>query len=397
MTAFYMARQPILDAQGSTFGYELLFRSTEKNAYDPTVGGDAATARLLINTIVEAGLDSIVGDKKAFINLTQHFLESPEMLDLIVPGRCVLEVLEDVEVTDQVLSGVEALRAKGHTIALDDFVDAEQFERLLPLAHIIKYDITEHTMDALADYRRSDEQAGRLSLVERVETQDEFNELLAAGFHYFQGYYFAKPAMLSGTTLPSNKIAVLQLLAQMNDSSLGIDELADTLSRDISLSVRTLKYVNSPLNGLYNEVTSIRHAVSLLGLERIRNWVNLLVVSGMDDKPSELTKMALTRARFCQLMAGHQAHQDDAMYFTIGLLSLLGAMMDIELGAALEQVSLNDDMRDQIINRSGPGGQMLDLVVRLESPESDLVSVDTVVGPFYQEAITWTEKTVQML
>ena len=397
MTAFYIARQPILDAQGNTFGYELLFRSTEKNAYDPSVDGDTATARVLVNTIVEAGLDSIVGKAMAFVNLTQRFLESPDMLDLLVPGRCVLEVLEDVQVTDEVLAGVENLRAQGHTIALDDFVDAEQFARLLPLAHIIKYDITQHTMDELTAHRLKDAQAGRLSLAERVETLDEFEALQAAGFHYYQGYYFAKPRVISGTKLPQNKVAVLQLLAQINDSSSGIDELAETLSHDVSLSVRTLKYVNSPFNGLRCEVTSIRHAATLLGREQIRNWVTLLVMSGMDDKPPELTKMALTRARFCQLMARKQGQGDDAMYFTIGLLSLLDVLMDTELETALEKVSLKDDMRNQIIHRSGHGGQMLNVLAQLERLQFQPASEDTDVGPVYQEAIAWTEQTLESL
>ena len=397
MTVFYIARQPILDAQGNTFGYELLFRSTEKNAYDPSVDGDTATARVLVNSIVEAGLDSIVGSAKAFVNLTQHFLESPDMLDLLVPGRCVLEVLEDVQVTDQVLAGVMELRAKGHTIALDDFVDVDQFARLLPLAHIVKYDITQHTMDELAAHRLKDAQAGRLSLAERVETLEEFETLLAAGFHYYQGYYFARPRVISGTKLPQNKVAVLQLLAQINDPGTGIDELAETLSRDVSLSVRTLKYVNSPLNGLRSKVTSIRHAATLLGRDQIRNWVTLLVMSGMSNKPPELIKMALTRARFCQLMARRQGHGDDAMYFTIGLLSLLDVLMDTELETALEKVSLNENIRDQIINRSGPGGQMLMMLAPLECQDPRSEPEDKRAGLIYQESIGWTEQTFQNL
>ncbi len=397
MTAFYIARQPILDAQGNTYGYELLFRSTVNNAYDASVDGDTATARVLVNTIVEAGLDSIVGKSMAFVNLTQRFLESPEMLDLLVPGRCVLEVLEDVQVTDEVLKGVESLRAKGHIIALDDFVNAERFARLLPLAHIIKYDITQHSMDALVGYRLVDAQAGRLSLAERVETHDEFKALQAAGFHYYQGYYFAKPSMISGSQLPPNKIAVLQLLEKINDSGTCIDELAETLSRDVSLSVRTLNYVNSPLSGLCIEVNSIVHAATLLGRNQIRNWVALLAMTGMDDKPPELSKMALTRARFCQLMAKHQGRGDDAMYFTIGLLSLLGALMDTELEAALNKVSLHHEIRDQIVARRGPGGQMLNTVAQLENLEPQVGALDKAVGPIYQEAIAWTEQTFEIL
>ena len=397
MTACYIARQPILDRGGNTYGYELLFRSTEKNAYDPTVAGDTATARVLVDTIVEVGLNSIVGPTMAFINLTQRFLECPDMLDILEPGRCVLEVLEDVEVTDAVVDGVNALRDKGHIIALDDFVDAEQFERLLPLVHIIKYDITQHSMDGLANYRLKDAEAGRLSLAERVETLEEFEALSAAGFHYYQGYYFAKPRMISGTKLPQNKVAILQLLAQINNPASSIDDLAETLSHDVGLSVRTLKYVNSPMCAMSSEVSSIRHAAVLLGREPIRNWVTLLVMTGMDDKPPELTKIALTRARFCQLYAQHQGLDNSAMYFTIGLLSLLGVLLDTELETALDQVSISSDMRDQLTKGEGEGGKMLRMLADLETPEGQPDLTDQSIGPIYQDSIAWSETTFGLL
>lgn len=397
MTTFYIARQPILDVDGQTFGYELLFRSTEKNSYDPSVDGDTATARVLIDTIVEAGLESIVGRAKAFVNLTQRFLESPDMLDLLAPGRCVLEVLENVIVTDEVLAGVKALHAKGHTIALDDFVDPVQFAPLLPLTHIIKYDITQHSMEALQAYRLKDAKAGRLSLAERVETREQFETLKTFGFHYYQGYYFAKPLVVSGTKLPQNRVAMVQLLAQINDSSTTIEELADTLSRDVALSVRTLKYVNSPLCAMKTEVTSVRHAAVLLGREPIRNWLTLLVMTGMDGKPPELMKLVLTRARFCQLLAKERGLPDDAMYFTIGLLSMLGVLMDSELKVALENVSLSDDMRSQLLDGSGAGGDMLRLVSQLEKPEPDIEPGNAVIGPIYQSSISWSEQTFGLL
>jgi len=397
MASFYIARQPILDAANATVGYELLFRSTETNAYDASVDGDAATARVLINTVVEAGLDSIVGNAQAFVNLTQRFLESPEALDLLTPGRCVLEVLEDVVVTDAVLAGVVALHAKGHTIALDDFVDPVQFAQLMPLAHLIKYDITQHSMQELERYRYEDAAAGRRSLAERVETLEQFEQLKSYGFHYFQGYYFAKPQIVSGTKLPQNKIAMLQLLAEINDGASTIDELAEMVSRDVALSVRVLKYVNSPLSGLRSEVTSIRHATLLLGREPIRNWVTLLVMAGMEDKPVELTKMALTRARFCQLMAQAQGLGDESMYFTIGLLSLMGALMNLELEAALHEIPISSVVRDQLLNGGGDGGAMLSLLGQLESRDPDIAPGHPGAGPIYQQAIGWSEQTFGLL
>lgn len=395
MTSFYIARQPILDSSGDTYGYELLFRSTDENSFDASVDGDTATAKVLINAIVESGLDSLVGNGMAFINCTNRFLENPELLELLPNNRCVLEVLESTEVTDELVAGVITLRDRGHVIALDDFVDEVRFERLIPLADIIKYDITQHKMEALVAYRQADAKAGRRSLVERVETLEEFKALKAAGFNYFQGYYFAKPNIVSGAELPPNKVSLMHLLTQINDPNTTIDDLADTVSRDVSLGIRTLKYVNSPMSGLEAKVTSIRHATILLGRETIRNWVSLLIMTDMENKPPALIKMALTRARFCQLVAIDKQLDDDAMYFTLGLLSLLDVLMDTDMETALDAVSVDAVMSEQLLQRNGVGGCMLDAVEKLEKalhalPES--LSIEY-AGKRFQSATQWTERT----
>lgn len=398
MASFYIARQPILDTAGNTYGYELLFRSTDKNTYDSSVDGDIATARVLINAILETGFQSLVGNGMGFINCTNRFLENPELLELLPAGRCVLEVLESVNVTDELVAGVTALKEMGHKIALDDFVDETRFQRLLPLADIVKYDVTEHSMEELVAYRQIDAAAGRLSLVERVESHEQFSAFKDAGFNYFQGYYFAKPRIISGAELPQNRMSLMQLLTQINDPGSTIEELADTVSQDVSLGLRTLRYVNSPMAGLVAKVSSIRHATILLGRETIKNWVTLLIMSDIDDKPAALIKMALTRARFCQLIAIDRKLEDDAMYFTIGLLSLLDVLMDTDLESALAVVSVNQHMKDQLMYRSGIGGEMLNGVEYLEKEPyclPDSIVIDF-AGQRFQSASQWAEQTYGM-
>lgn len=398
MSAFYIARQPILCASGETYGYELLFRSSNSNAYDPSVDGKTATSNVLFNAVVEVGMDNLVGNGLAFVNLTDDFLVSPDLLEILPPGRCVLEVLEDVIVTDEVVAGVEKLIAKGHVIALDDFVDKEQFARLLPLAQIIKYDITQHSMADLKAYRLEDEAAGRRSLVERVETHEEFEELCSYGFHYFQGYFFAKPKIISGAKLPANRVALVQLMAEINNPNSTIEELAEIVERDVSLGVRTLKYVNSPMNGLRAEVTSIQHAAVLLGRELISNWVTLLVMSQMDDKPSEVIKLALTRAKFCQQIADRNS-LSTATYFTFGLLSLLDVFMGQSMQDALGSVAVSDDLHEELVNRTGEGGKMLGLLEAFEKGESiNPTDTDEIeMGQIYQSAVAWSEETSGLL
>lgn len=398
MNSFHIARQPILDSGGKTYGYELLFRSSEKNAYDPTVDGNTATSTVLFNSIAEFGLDRLVGNALAFINLTNLFFEQPEMLELIPAGRCVLEVLETVEVNDEVVAGVLTLRDKGHLIALDDFVDAERFERLLPLADIVKYDITQHSMEALHELCAKDHAAGRCSLAERVETHEEFEALTAGGFDYFQGYYFAKPLIVSGTKMPENRVALMQLIAEINNPESTIDDLAEIVGRDVSLAVRTIKYVNSPMNGLSTNVESIRQAAVLLGRSIISNWVTLLVMSRIDDQPSELMKLALIRARFCQLQAQEEG-LNDARYFTLGLLSLLDVFMGTTMEAALAEVTIAEELRNELLTRGGDGGRMLDWAASLEQGNAEHAddSLPEGAGRLYQDASFWAEEIAGQL
>lgn len=397
MSKFYLARQPIIDYKSCTLGYEILCRSSDKNAYDDSIDADTATAQVMVNTVFEAGIDAVVGNSKAFFNLPQYFFENPDMVRMLDPARCVLEVLEWVEVTDEVFRGVEILRERGYMIALDDFVDPERFERLIPLVQIIKYDITDHSMEALAGFRLKDIEAGRISIAERVETSEEYDALREAGFEHFQGYYFAKPRIVSGNKLPQDKLTLLQLLAQVLDPVAEIDELAETLSRDVGLSIRILRYLNSPMSGLMAEVTSISQATSLLGRENLRNWLVLMSMSGVDEKPAELTKMALIRARFCQLYAKQQNLENNGMYFMIGLLSMLGALVDAELSDALSGISISEDIRSQLLEKNGPGGQMLQLLAELEKRNPVLEPEQEFVGLLYQDAVLWSEQLYQAL
>lgn len=394
MSSYYIGRQPILDSTGATYAYELLFRFSQQNAYNPEIDGDTATAQVLVNTLMEAGFDSLVGSKYAFINCTNTFLEDPELLALLPPQRCVLEVLETVEVNDAVVNGVNHLKDIGFTVALDDYTNEPHFERLLPLADIIKYDLTDYSINTLAEFRQTDHQAGRRSLVERVETHDEFIALSNAGFDYFQGYYFAKPRVISGTQLTPNKLTVLQLFAEINDPKSTIDDLAAILSQDASLGIRTLKYVNSPITGLASTVSSVKHATALLGRNTIRNWINLILMSNLDDKPEEVVKLALTRARFCQLMAKEERLKEDGKYFTIGLLSLIDVLTDTAMDDALSEMCMDAEIVEQLTQRTGFGGAMLETVEHLEKPDG--CELDQFVSAqaleLYQTAVQWTEQ-----
>ena len=187
-------------------------------------------------------------------------------------------------------------------------------------------------------------------------------------------------------------------MAEINNPDSTIQELAEIVERDVSLGVRTLKYINSPMNGLRVEVTSIQHAAVMLGREMISNWVTLLVMSQMDDRPTEVIKLALTRARFCQQVAEKKS-LNSATYFTFGLLSLLDVFMGQSMQDALGSVAVSEDLHDELVNRTGEGGLMLDLLEGFETgsvinPEG---AEEINMGQLYQSAVAWSEETSGLL
>ncbi|OED44607.1 hypothetical protein AB833_01035 [Chromatiales bacterium (ex Bugula neritina AB1)] len=400
MKQFFIGRQPILNSSGETIAYELLFRSSRENAYDPTVSGDSATSQVLINAVEEMGLDKLVGDKLAFVNLTNRFLEQPELLDFLPHDRVVLEILESVELNEAVFSGVEALRKSNFTLALDDYCSSDSLVELLPFARYVKYDISDYSQDELC--RIAERRKGEYPklLAECVETLEEFTVLRDAGWDYFQGYFFSRPEVLSGKSIPANKGTLLQLLAQLNDNSVKFDDIASIMSREVSLGIRALRYVNSPLTGLLQEVTSIKQAVVLLGRETIRHWVTMLLVADLNDKPVELVKMALIRGRFCQLVARVEGLEDENACFTAGLLSLVDVMMNQEMESVLDSISATQELRGILLGHKGRASELIEAVKIIEDVnyKSGLaVEIGDAMNDAYIEAIQWAEQTAGLM
>lgn len=400
MQTYFIGRQPILDSSGETIAYELLYRSSNTNAYDPTVDGDAATSQVLINAVEEMGLSKLVGDKLAFVNLTNRFLEQPELLEFLPRDRVVLEVLETVKLNEAVFKGIEALREANFTIALDDYCSTEQMAPLLPHAEVVKYDITQYSMEKLCQIAAERIGTRPKLLAERVETATEFNALRNAGFDYFQGYYFAKPQVLSGKKIPANKGMLLHLLAELNNEAITPEQIADIMNREVSLGLRALRYVNSPLTGLLSKVTSIKQAAVLLVRETIRHWVVMLLVADLNDKPMELVNMALVRGRFCQLSARDEGLEDENACFTAGLLSLVDVMMDLDIEQVLDSISATPELREILQHKRGRVSEFLEAVQFIENEyrvvDTEL-AITEAMNDAYIEAIGWADQTSQMM
>lgn len=390
---YFLARQPILDRDLKLFAYELLFRDSKTNSAPGDINAVSATAQVLTHAM-EIGLDRLSRGHLTFINLPREFLLDPALLP-IDPVRVMLEILEDVTPDEEVVAGVRDLQDSGFKIALDDVVDAAVYDDLLPYVDTVKIDIREMAPENWGEQIARLKRYGCNVLAEKVETEEEFKQLKALGVDYFQGYFFARPRIVSGRRLPTNKIALLRLLSKLNDPDTDVDELQALISQDVGLSIRALAYVNSAANALNRKIESVREAVVWLGREMIRNWVVLYIMSGVEGKADEVVTLGLVRGRVCELLAQRCGLAGPDGFFTVGLFSVLDALLDVALTDALEHLSLPLDMRDALVSHSGDKGDALQCALRLEAGEAGSVpfrDLDEIeLSDVYMEAVEWAD------
>lgn len=359
-----VGRQPIFDRDLQVMGYELLYRDSQMNAATFS-DGDAVTAKVMLNTFLEIGLEQIVGSHLAFINLTTKFL-CENLCDDFPKDRVVLEVLENIPMDDQVLGAMARLSAEGFTLALDDFEYEEKLRPMVEHAQMVKLDVM-----ALGPKRLQRDVAALREfpvklLAEKIESQEIFEWCKKLGFDYYQGYFFCKPKIIEGKSIPPNQIAILTLLNKLQNPDTKMGEVEKIIKQDVSLSFKVLRYVNSAFFALPKKIDSIGQASCLVGLARLKTWGTLLVMAGMDEKPMELLLMALVRAKMSELLATSLKEGNEDEYFTVGLFSILDALLDKSMAEVLSHVELSDPVRSALIEQNGKLGKVLQCVMAYE-------------------------------
>lgn len=398
MEDIFLGRQPICDRNLDVYGYELLFRDARTNAAVIT-DGEHATSRVIVNTFMEIGLDNIVHGNLAFINLTRSFFTEEHAVPL-PKDRVVLELLEDIEADHEVIQGVKRLSEQGYTIALDDFIYHESLRPLVALADIIKIDVMALDRDTIAAHVEQLRQYPLKLLAEKVETQEEFEYFRELGFDYFQGYFFARPHVIQGQRLPSNRLAILHLLSRLQDPDIDARELEELISRDVAFSYRILRYVNSAALAM-RKIESIHQAVVILGLRTIKSWTSLLALGQVDDKPVELLVTAMVRGKMAEELAKAKKASNPESYFTVGLFSALDALMDTSMEELLAQLPLTENITDALLHKKGPHGEILKCVLDYENGRWDDISCKPLgearISECYLSAVRWAGEITEQL
>ena len=363
----YLARQPIFDAKRQLHGYELLFRDGESNAF-PNINADEATSKLITEHHLFTGVEKITGGHKAFINfsadtLIHHF---PTSID---PNSMVIEVLETVPISTELLAACRELHRMGYQLALDDHDFDPKWDIFLPYVSMIKVDVRQFNILQISKYIHRVKHHNITLLAEKVETQDEFEKLRTLGFALFQGYFFARPEMLKHKKLASSKLNLMLLIAESSQRELNFEKLSGICERDVGLSYKLLRFVNSASYGRGQSIGSLKHAMIYLGEAELKKFVALLALANLSESgPNELLNMSMTRARFCDRLAAANGDPDNPpAAFLTGLFSLVDAMLEQPLPELLEELPLLDDIKAALLHQHGQLGMYLQFARAFEA------------------------------
>jgi EAL and modified HD-GYP domain-containing signal transduction protein len=401
---FYAARQPILDKSKKLFAYELLFRDSIDNVF-PDIDGDEATSKMIEASQFNMGMSEFTGNKPAFINFTLDTLNQgyPEML---TPSEVVVEILETIKPGKKLLGLCKDLHAKGYTIALDDYEHQNVWAHFYPYIKIIKIDIQQSDLEEIKEVLTAVKDHPHIKmLAEKVETYDEYNQMLQLGFDYFQGYFFAKPEMIKTKSLSPSQMAMAELLYETSKTDIDLNSITSVFERDVSLSYKLLRYANSAIFKRRNEISTIKQALVILGSGELKRFIGLMfAVTANPDKPSELINMAMTRAKFCELVAHDIPSQlDISIAFLTGLLSMIDAILDEDIATILEKLPLSEEIKNPLLTKKGVIAALIKLVEFIEQAQWDKTTLvieklklnKDKVSEHYNQAVAWADEQTQ--
>ena len=383
----FLARQPIFDKDMQVFAYEILYRSGQVNSFDST-DGDKASANVMLNSFQNFGLEKISNNRPVFINFTEYFL-TQEIATLFPKKMLVVEILENVLPRQEIIEKCLDLKTKGYTIALDDFVYSPEFEPLLKIADIIKIDFVVSSRTEIVKMLSLLKRHKLKLLAEKVETREEFEFAKKLGFELFQGFFFSKPEILSDKSFTPLEINHLHLISKLNQEDVDFEEITGLVSRDIALTYSLFKLVRSAYFGYNNKSNSVKQALVFLGIKELKKWLTLLALTGLNkDKPEEIMRQSLIRARFAEILANDSQFTEQAEdYFLAGLFSMLDVILEKPLEVILEEIKVSEDIKTLILGQEEEAGVLVKIIRAYERGDWEKVQSLARVSDVRQQAI----------
>ncbi len=362
----FLARQPILTRERKLFGYEILSRYGPENYCRPP-----EQSNVHVNAMDELflmGIAAMTEGLPAFLNCTREFLVN-DYLTLMPKEMVVGEILETVTPDDEVKASCARMKEQGYRLALDDYTDSAEMRPLMDYADFVKIDVL---MTSFEDQKRLVERCHQRripALAEKVETDEQFRLFLSMGYDYFQGYFFCRPQIVGRRSVPANKTVYLQLLQAANEPQFNLHRIASLFKRDVSLSYRLLKYLNSAAFAFRLQIRSIPHALSLLGEKAMRKWISMVSVAALGDEAADgLLKLPLVRAMFCELIAQKVGlYRETNELFLLGLLSVMDALLNLPMLEVLKEIPVNSDIKNALLGLPSRYSPVFEVVLDYES------------------------------
>ncbi|UUM29754.1 EAL and HDOD domain-containing protein [Vibrio japonicus] len=392
----YIARQPILDSNKKTVGYELLFRDGPSNTF-PVIDAEHATSRLLSDHFLTTHYATL-GNKLGFVNFPYQSLIN-KVPTLFPANNLVVEILEDCPPTAELLEAVKEMAALGYTIALDDFVPSKEWKVFLPYINIIKFDIRVVPLQKAQIFIDRLSHSGIKFLAEKVETYEEFEQAKAIGFALFQGYFFSKPEMLERKSLDPDFLTVVQLVTEVSQQEIDYKKIEALISKDVTMSYKLLTCVNSSYL-VSRKIESFKQALVYLGEERLRKFVSLVALaSNRDDKPDYLYGLSIQRARYSELLIREVSSRiDPSLAFITGMFSLLDSLLDRPIELIIDEIPINEAVKIALTEGTGELGQVMALIKAYELAQWDTVASycgelhldQDVISKCYEDSVKWT-------
>jgi c-di-GMP-related signal transduction protein len=395
-----VARQPIFDRNQKIFGYELLYRPSD----DCYSSGDHKTLDVLTNSFMLIGIEELTNGKRAFVNFTESMIKKG--IATILPKELVaIEILENIEPTVEVIQSCLELKKRGYLLVLDDFKYHPKFDCLVKLADVIKIDFQESSHQEIKSMLRKMETIKAKFLAEKVETQEDFQWAWQRGFTYFQGYFFSKPKTVFGKDIPIFLHNKIQLMKEISKPELEFNDLAKIIERDLSLSYKLLRFINSAAFQFKSDITSLKHALVILGIEEIKKWACLVLFREMSaGRPDEIMRMSMIRAKFSELLAekgGFTKYKSKA--FLMGLFSMIDVIIEQELPEVLSKLPLSMEIKRALLGKQENFlGEIYDLVTLFEKGQwallfdhvkkSNLKITD--ISSLYRASVKWTNEAI---
>lgn len=378
MNEVYLGRLPILDSKQNLVAFELLFRSDQQNTVTVT-NNSAASANVIIDTYGQLGIENVIGKRRGFIKVDAQLLMN-DAICMLPKKHVVLEILRNVEINQEIIHRCSFLKKQGYQLALSNISQINrQNAALLPLINVAKVNVNPLNQHELINLVKLLKRWPVLLLAEKVESQETARRCIAMNFQMLQGFYFAKPEIISGKRIDPSKLSLLKLLLLVVKDS-QVTDIENELKYQPGLSYNLLRMVNSAASGLPSKINSIKRAIMIVGRKQLQRWVQILLYAAKqrDGGSSDaLMQTAAIRGKLLEFIATadrphDKNHQDRA--FMVGVLSLLDTLLGVEMEKLVETLSIQKDMSEALLTRHGYLGRQLQLIEAYEKGEVEKVS-----------------------